>query len=72
MLSFSISYPDLRKFPHFADTIERDDRGAKREEIGGETEGNFMDNSITPKLERHKKKQGMGDSIVLKTGSKMF
>jgi hypothetical protein len=46
--------------------------GAKREEIGGETEGNFMDNSITPKLERHKKNQGMGDSIVLKTGSKMF
>jgi len=42
--------------------------GAKREEIGGETEGDFMDNSITPKLERHKKKQGMGDSIVLKTG----
>jgi hypothetical protein len=35
--------------------------GAKREEIGGETEGDFMDNSITPK-------QGMGDSIVLKTG----
>jgi len=46
--------------------------GAKREEIGGETEGNFMDNSITPKLERHKKNQGMGGSIVLKTGSKMF
>jgi hypothetical protein len=37
--------------------------GAKREEIGGETECDFMDNSITPKLKRHKKNQGMGSSI---------
>jgi hypothetical protein len=29
-----------------------------------------MDNSITPTLERHKKNQGMGSSIVLKTRSK--
>jgi hypothetical protein len=39
MLSFSISYPDLIKFPYFADTTER-------EGIGGETEGDFTDNSI--------------------------
>jgi hypothetical protein len=45
-LSFSISYPDLIKFPHVADTTERDDRGAKAEEIGGEREGDFTDNSI--------------------------
>jgi hypothetical protein len=36
-----ISYPDLRKFPYFADTTERGDRGRKAEEIGGETEGDF-------------------------------
>jgi hypothetical protein len=28
MLSFSISYPDLIKFPYFADATERGDRGA--------------------------------------------
>jgi hypothetical protein len=50
MLSFSISYPDLIKFPYFVDTTERGDRGAKAEEIGGETEGDFMDNSSTIKL----------------------
>jgi hypothetical protein len=44
MLSFSISYPDLIKFPYFADTTKRWDRGAKAEEIGGETKGDFMDN----------------------------
>jgi hypothetical protein len=37
--------PDLIKFPCFADTTERGDRGAKAEEIGGEREGDFMDNS---------------------------
>jgi hypothetical protein len=46
MLSFSISYPDLIKFLYFADATERRDRGAKAEEIGGEIEGDFMDNSI--------------------------
>jgi hypothetical protein len=30
MLSFSISYPDLIKFPYFADTTEREDRGEKQ------------------------------------------
>jgi len=30
-------------FPYFGDTIER---GVKAEEMGGETEGDFMDNSI--------------------------
>jgi hypothetical protein len=39
MLSFSISYPDLIKFPHFADTTERADRGAKAEEIRGGNRG---------------------------------
>jgi hypothetical protein len=46
MLSFSIWYPDLIKFHYFADTTERGDRGAKAEEIGGETEGDLTDNSI--------------------------
>jgi hypothetical protein len=50
----------------------KEEIGAKQEEIGGETEGDFMDNSITPKLERYKKNEGMGSSIVLKTGSKIF
>jgi hypothetical protein len=45
MLSFSISYPDLIKFPYFVDTTQRADRGAKAEEIGGYTEGDFMDTS---------------------------
>jgi hypothetical protein len=36
-----ISYPDLIKFPYFADTTERGDRGAKAKEIGDETEGDF-------------------------------
>jgi hypothetical protein len=42
MLSFSISYPNLIKFPYFANTIERWDKGVKAEEIGGETEGDFI------------------------------
>ncbi len=36
MLSFSISYPDLIKFPYFVDITERGDRGWKA--------GDFMDN----------------------------
>jgi hypothetical protein len=39
MLSFSISYPDLIKFPYFTDTTETGDRGAK-------AEGDFKDNSL--------------------------
>jgi hypothetical protein len=34
MLSFSILYPDLIKFPSFADTIERGDRGESRGDRG--------------------------------------
>jgi hypothetical protein len=45
MLSFSISYPDLIKFPYFVDTTGKGDRGTKAEEIGGETEGDFTNNS---------------------------
>jgi hypothetical protein len=45
MLSFSISYPDLIKFPYFADPTQREDRGAKADEIGGAREGGFTDNS---------------------------
>jgi hypothetical protein len=30
MLSFTISYPDLIKFPYFADTIERGTAGKSR------------------------------------------
>jgi hypothetical protein len=36
-----ISYSDLIKFSYFADTTERGERGAKAEEIGAETEGDF-------------------------------
>jgi hypothetical protein len=46
MLSFSISRPDLIKFPYFADTTERGYRAANAEEIGGETQSDFTDNSI--------------------------
>jgi hypothetical protein len=42
MLSFQIS---LIKISYFVDTTERGDRGVKAEEIGGETEGDFTDNS---------------------------
>jgi hypothetical protein len=41
MLRFRISYPDLIKISYFADIR---DKGAKAEERGGETEGDFMDN----------------------------
>jgi hypothetical protein len=41
MLSFSISHPDLIKFHYFLDTTTRGDRGAKAEEIRGETGGDF-------------------------------
>jgi hypothetical protein len=36
-----ISYPDQIKFPYFADTTETGDRGAKAEEMVGETEGDL-------------------------------
>jgi hypothetical protein len=42
------SYPDLIKFPYLMDTTEIGDGGAKAEEIGGETEGDFTDNSNGP------------------------
>jgi hypothetical protein len=42
MLSFSISYPDLIKFPYFADTTQRGDKGGG--ERGGERGGDFMNN----------------------------
>jgi hypothetical protein len=45
MLSFSISCPDLIKSQYFADTTETRWQGAKAEEIGGKTEGDFTDNS---------------------------
>ncbi len=34
--SFSISHPDLIKFPYFADTTERGDRGRKQRRYGME------------------------------------
>jgi hypothetical protein len=34
MLGFSISYPDLIKFPYFADTTERGDRRRKQRRYG--------------------------------------
>ncbi len=40
MLSFSISYWDLIKFPYFADTTERGDRGWKH----AQRQGDFADN----------------------------
>jgi hypothetical protein len=36
MLSFSCSYPDLIKFPYFADLIQRGDRGWKEAQRQGE------------------------------------
>ncbi len=42
MLSFSISYWELIKFPCFADTTERGDRGWKQ----AQSQGDFMDNSL--------------------------
>ncbi len=42
MLSFSISYWDLIKFPCFPDTTERGDRGWKQ----AQRQGDFTDNSI--------------------------
>jgi len=34
MLSFIISHPNLIKFPYFADTTERGDRGRKQKRYG--------------------------------------
>jgi hypothetical protein len=45
VLSFSISYRDLIKFPYFVDTTERGGRGVKAEEIASETKGDFADKS---------------------------
>jgi hypothetical protein len=45
MLNLRISYPEIIKFPYFADTTERGDRGRKQRRWG-ETEGDFTDNSI--------------------------
>jgi hypothetical protein len=49
MLSYSISYSDLKKIPYSADTTEREDRGEvkggpKTGATGGR-QGDFMDNS---------------------------
>jgi hypothetical protein len=44
MLSFIISYWDIIKFPYFADTIERGDRGWKQ----AQREGDFPNNSNVP------------------------
>jgi hypothetical protein len=44
MLSFSISYPDLIKFPTLQIQL-KEGIVAKAEEIGGEKEGDFTDNS---------------------------
>jgi hypothetical protein len=53
MLKLSISYPHLIKCPHFADITERGGEEAKAEEIGGEREGDFMDNSIVYGQRKH-------------------
>jgi hypothetical protein len=44
VLSFSVSYPDLIKFPYFADTTERGDRGQSRGDRDV-TDCDFRDNS---------------------------
>jgi hypothetical protein len=41
------TYPDLIKFPYFADTTERGDRGRKQKRIGVKQRVTFMDNYIT-------------------------
>jgi hypothetical protein len=48
MLSFSISYSDLLKFPCFAHTIERGDKGVKAGQKW--RQGDFMDDSIIKPL----------------------
>jgi hypothetical protein len=45
MLSFSISYLDLIKFPYFADLIQRGERGWKQ----AQRQGDFKENSINKK-----------------------
>jgi hypothetical protein len=45
MLSFSISYWDVLKFPFFADTTEKGDREWKQ----AQRQGDFLDNSSTQK-----------------------
>ncbi len=40
------SYWNLIKFPYFADTIEREDRGERRLKRQSEKQGNFTNNSI--------------------------
>jgi hypothetical protein len=46
MLNFNISYPNLIKFPYFAGSIKREDRGRKQRRWGGEIEADFTNNSI--------------------------
>jgi hypothetical protein len=58
MLSFIISYPKIIKFPYFADTTERGDRGRKQR-IWDETEGDFTDNSIVKTISHNNQKQVM-------------
>jgi hypothetical protein len=41
-MSFSISYPDLIKFPCFADLTPKEDRGWKEAQREGERHGDFM------------------------------
>jgi hypothetical protein len=43
ILSFSFSYPDLIKFPYFADLIQRGDRGWKE----AQRQGDITENSIS-------------------------
>jgi hypothetical protein len=46
MLNFNISYPNLIKFPYFAGSTKREDRGVKAKEMGDEIEADFTNNSI--------------------------
>jgi len=49
MLTFSISYLDLIKFPYFAGIPLKEEIRDESRGIGDETEGDFMDNSVVPR-----------------------
>jgi hypothetical protein len=50
MLSFSISYLDLIKFPYFEDLTQRGDGGVKGGTKTGWRQGEFKENSIIKEI----------------------
>jgi hypothetical protein len=50
VLSFSISYPDLIKFPYFADHTQRGDRGRKEAQRQGEDRVTLRKTQISKRI----------------------